>query len=476
MPSSPLRGVNVTESIVPRYHRTIDFEVLTREYPPPPEYFDNVWRWPREQIDALQGQRLREAIHRAWQIPFHRRRWSEAGLNPFHIRDGSDLPRIPFYTIDDIRESLERCPPLGDYHPFTLDEARHTPLRIFWSGGTTGEPRPTVFTQWDREVGAILSARTYYLHGLRPGDVVMNAWAYSTHNAAWIMDHALWHWLGCVPITTGTGLVTPSERQIEIAQQYGVTSILAVSDYLLHLAATARKMGLDPQQDLNVHTLSAFGNTGPVKEAWGCPVYDSYAFHEVQYVAAECPVGGGLHVFEDAFIVEIVDFETGKPLPAGEQGNIVVTCLYKTGTQQIRYNIQDISRLYPPGRCACGSWLRRMDPFQGRSDTMVKLRGINIWPEAIGRLIAGETRLNGEYFCYVERVEGATGPRDEMTVLVECLDADADRESIRRDLEEHLRNRLGVQLNVRPVAPTELHALTGYGVRAKLVRFQDRRR
>jgi len=404
---------------IPYYYQAVDYARLVEEYPPPSDYFDTVWRWPRERIEELQRRRLREAACRAWAIPFHRRRWARTRVSPEDVRGPGDLPRIPWYTIDDIRESLERHPPLGDYHPITLAAARQTPLRIYWSGGTTGEPRPTLYTAWDREVGAILSARTYYLHGLRPGDIVINAWSYSTHNAAWIMDHALWHWMGCVPITTSTGIVTPTERQLEFARRYGATSILAVSDYLLHMAGVARKMGFDPKADFKIRTLSVFGDPRPVREAWGCPAYDSYAFHEVQYVAAECPIGGGLHIFEDAFVVEIVDFETGEPVPPGQLGNIVVTCLYKTGTQQFRYNIQDISRLYEVGRCACGSWMRRMDYFLGRSDTMVKLRGINVWPEACGRLLQGDARTTGEYFCVADRVETETGPRDEMTMMVE---------------------------------------------------------
>lgn len=433
------------EVSIPYYYRAVDYRRLIEDYPPPPDYFDTVWLWPRERIEERQRRHLREAAARAWAIPFHRRRWEKAQVFPEHLRGPEDLPRVPWYTINDIRESLEQYPPLGDYHPITLADARRMPLRIYWSGGTTGEPRPTVYTAWDREVGAILSARTYYLHGLRPGDVVINAWSYSTHNAAWIMDHALWHWMGCVPITTSTGIVTPTERQLEFARKYGATSILAVSDYLLHMAGIAKKMGLDPTGDFKIRTLSVFGDPRPVRDAWGCPAYDSYAFHEVQYVAAECPVGGGLHIFEDAFVVEIVDFETGEPV-------------------------------YDPGQCACGSWMRRMDYFLGRSDAMIKLRGINVWPEACGKVLQDERRVTGEYFCVADRVKTETGPRDEMTMMVEVADRGTNRDPLRRDLEERLRHTLGVRIAVELVGPGELAPLTGHGTRAKLKRFEDRRK
>lgn len=461
---------------IPYYYRSLDYRQLVEQYPPAPDYFDSIWLWPRERIEELQRHRLREAAIRAWTIPFHRRRWKKAGVGPDDLQGLSDLGRIPWYTIDDIRDSLERYPPLGDYHPLTLGDARQMPLRIFWSGGTTGEPRPTVYTPWDREVGAILTARTFYLHGLRPGDIVINAWAYSIHNAAWIMDHALWQWMGCVPLTTSTGIVTPTRRQLELARRYGATSILATSDYLLHMAGVATQMGCDPKTDFKIRTLSVCGDPRPVREAWGCPAYDSYAFHEVNFVAAECPVAGGLHIFEDAFVVEVVDFESGELLPAGQLGNLVVTCLYKTGTQQFRYNVQDISRLYENGQCACGSWMRRMDYFQGRSDSMIKLRGLNIWPEACGRVVQGDLRLTGEYFCIVDRVDTGTGPRDEMTVLVELADQCVDRDTVKGEIEERFRRTLGVRLAVGLVGPGELATLTGHSIRAKAKRFEDRRK
>lgn len=461
---------------IPYYYRSIDFNQLVQEYEPPAEFMEGSWKWDREQIEATQLKRLKETLWKGWEIPFFRKLWGEKDFHPDDVKSLSDMHKIPMYTIDDIRESIERKPPFGDYQKYLFEDGQHTPLRFYTSGGTTGAPRPTIYSQWDREVGAILSARTFYMHGIRPGDAVMNSWAYSTHNAAWIMDHALWHWLGCTPVTTGTGNVTPTEKQVEFAKTFGVTSILATSDYLVHIAETAKKMGLDPKEDLNIKTLSAFGNTAPVKEAYGCPVYDSYAFHEVQYVASECTAEDGLHIFEDAFIVEVVDFETGKPLPPGHRGNLVVTALYKTGTQQIRYNIQDISAMYEIEQCACGSWHRKIDYFQGRSDTMVKLRGINVWPEACGKIIAEDPRVNGEYFCYVERRKPEGKPeRDEMTILVEPISDSVDRYALTNDLMDLLKKKIGVQINVDIVAPDSLKPLTGHGDRAKLKRFEDRR-
>lgn len=461
---------------IPYYYKSLDFNQLVREYEPPEEFMQGAYRWSPEQIAANQLKRLKETLAQGAEIPFFQHLWKKHDFAPSDVRSLADLSKIPQYTIDDIRESIERQPPFGDYQKYSFEDGQHTPLRFYTSGGTTGAPRPTIYSQWDREVGAILSARTFYMHGLRPGDVVMNSWAYSTHNASWIMDHGLWHWLGCTPVTTGTGNVTPTEKQVEFAKMFGVTSILATSDYLLHIAATAERMGYDIKEDFKFKTLSAFGNTAPVKAAYGCPVYDSYAFHEVQYVAAECTAGQGLHIFEDAFIVEVVDFETGQPLPAGHRGNLVITALYKTGTQQIRYNIQDISAMYDYEQCSCGSWHRRIHYFQGRSDTMVKLRGINVWPEACGKIILEDPRVNGEYFCYVESIKPVNKPaRDEMTIMVESQSASSDFYQMQQDIAQLLKAKIGVQLQVEIVPPGALNELTGHGSRAKLKRFEDRR-
>ncbi|TAK69838.1 MAG: phenylacetate--CoA ligase family protein [Betaproteobacteria bacterium] len=462
--------------VPPYYYQTLDWNRLVADYPPAPGYFDTVWKWPRERLVALQQQRLREAVQRAWQTPFYRRRWEKAGVRPDDIRTPADLPKLPFYTVDDIRDSIALDPPYGDYQGRAAAAAAEEPLRIFWSGGTTGDPRPTVYTQWDREAGAILTQRMYYLQGVRPGDVVMNSWAFSTHNGAWIYDHALHHWLGCLNITTGTGNVTATEKQLMFAHKYGVTTILSWADHLVYMANLARELGYDLQRDFKIRTLPTFGNPLPVKEAWGCPAYEAYGFHEVQVISAECDAHAGLHVFEDAFIVECVDVDTGQPLPDGETGNLVVTCLYKTGNQHIRYNIQDLCRIVSREPCACGGTHLRTDRFLGRSDTMVKLRGINVWPEGCGNVVNKDPRVTGEWFCYAETKKTPRGDVDELTIMVEHKAGIGDAGALRAQLEDRLKVEIGLRINVEVVGPDALRTLTGLGTdRPKPKRFEDRR-
>ncbi len=454
-----------------RPHQAVDFDELQRRFPPPPEYFESAWLDDPARIEAKQLARLKARAHMAQQVPFFDRRWRQAGFDARDLTSLDDLDGIPAYTVDDIRASIEAHPPYGDYQGASVAGALQEPIRLFASGGTTGASRPTLYTAWDREVGALLTARALYLQGIRPGDVVVNAWAYSTHNGAHIMDEALYKWLNCVVITTGTGNVTASKKQVELARDYGATAILTTGDYLLHLADVAEEMGLDVREDLALKALPNIGDPATLEARFGVPVLDSYGFHEVQWVAVECPERDGLHIFEDAFIVQIVDVDTGEPVPDGEQGSICITELYKTGSPQFRYNIMDLSTLRPREQCACGSWLRKMEPFAGRGDNMVKLRGVNLWPEALGEIAMRVPDVSDDYFVRAHR----EGNRDEITILVTSTSAPADFENVREQVAKALADTTGVKIGVEVVAPGSLDARTGFGKAAKLIRFEDER-
>ena len=454
-----------------RPFEAVDYDALVGAHTPPPEYFERDWLAEPETIEARQLERLRARARRAYEVPFFRRRWSEAGFHPDGLERLSDLSAVPSYTVDDLRRSIEAHPPLGDYQGVSLDDAAREPLRIFMSGATTGAPRPTLYTQWDREAGAILMARALYLQGVRPGDVVVNAWAYSTHNGAFAFDEALHRWLSCVVITTGTGVVTSSRRQVELAHQYGATAILTTGDHLMHLADVAREMGLDPKKDFALKALPNIGDRALLEQTWGVPHYQSYGFHEVQWVSVECPERQGLHVFEDAFVVQIVDPETGEALPDGEQGAICITEIYKTGSPQFRYNILDLSALYPRERCACGSWLRRMAPFAGRADNMVKLRGVNVWPEAIGEVALDDPRLEPDYFVRATR----EGNRDEMTVHLTSRRDASEYDALAAAAAGRMKERFGVRIRARVSAPGSLDAWTEIHTSPKPKRFRDER-
>jgi phenylacetate-CoA ligase len=457
--------------MIRRPFAAVDYEELVRAYPPPPEYFEAAWFAPPEEIEAVQLTRLRERALAAARVPFFERRWAAAGVDPRSIRTLDDLWRVPAYTVDDIRKSIDAHPPWGDYQGVTPADATREPMRVYMSGGTTGKSRPTFYTQWDREVGGVLTARALYMQGVRPGDVVLNSWAYGTHNGAFAFDEALHRWLNCVVLTTGSGNVTSSERQVELAIEYGATAILTTGDYLLRLADVAREMGYDPTSDFKICALPNIGDRDLLESTFGAECFNSYGFHEVQWVSVECPAHEGLHIFEDAFVVQIVDPETGEPLPDGEQGAICITELYKTGSPQFRYNIMDLSCLYPREQCACGSWLRRMGPFAGRGDNMVKLRGVNVWPEAVGQIALSVPGVAPDWFVQAVRAEN----RDELVVSVVSDHEPSEFATIAGAVEERLKERLGVRIACAVVRPGELDAWTEVNVSPKLKRFRDER-
>ncbi len=454
-----------------RPHEAVDLAAVERLFPPPPEYFEGAFFDRPEVIERRQLSRLIDKAWRAYAIPFHRRRWDAAGVHPRDLTTLDDLRRVPAYTVDDIRRSIEAHPPYGDYQGVTPDLATREPMRVYMSGGTTGQSRPTFYTAWDRAVGASLTARALYALGIRPGDTVLNSWSYGTHNGAWSFDEALYQWLSCVVLTTSTGNVTSTEKQVQLAIEYGATAILTTGDYLLRIADAAKAMGYDPAVDLKISALPNIGDAEVLSAAFGAEYFRSYGFHEVQWVASECPVHDGLHVYEDAFVIEVVDVDTGEPLPDGELGALVVTELYKTGSAQFRYNIMDLSYLYPRGQCGCGSWLRKIGPFSGRGDNMIKLRGINVWPEGVGEIAGSVPGTLPDYFVTARRV----GDRDEMTIQIVSDRPSTEFAAIGAAIEARLKSQLGIAIAAEVVERGAIDHLTELATSPKPKRFADLR-
>jgi phenylacetate-CoA ligase len=454
-----------------RPYQSVDLDEVARLYPPPPEYYETAYFEQPEAIERKQLARLQQRALTAYQVPFFRERWDAVGFDPRQLTSLSDLAKVPQYTVDDIRKSIEAHPPWGDYQGVTPATALREPMRVWMSGGTTGQSRPTFYTQWDREVGTLLMARGLYAQGIRPGDTVLNAWSYGTHNGAWSFDEALYRWLNCVVLTTSTGKVTSTEKQIDLAVQYQANAILTTGDYLLRMVEVARERGYELGTDLKITALTNLGDRDILESTFGLPYYRSYGFHEVQWVAQECPARDGLHVYEDAFVVQIVDPETGEELPDGQTGAMVITELYKTGSPQFRYNNMDLSFRYPREQCACGSWLRRIGPFAGRGDNMVKLRGINVWPEAVAELATAIDGITGDYFVRVRR----EGNRDEMSLAIVGQGDSAGYPDLASAVAKRLADVLGVNIAVEVVAPGSLDTLTEVETSPKPKRFKDDR-
>lgn len=469
---------------LPLYRSSFDFERLIGEFPLPDVFERTVWRWPPERIRALQERRFLQVVEAGWANRFYRDRWARAGLTPGDVRGLDDIVRLPTYTSDDVKDSLEARPPFGDFHGLDLSDLPSAgPLKMQTSGGTTGIPRPTLFDGWAWEAQAILAARALYIQGARPGDVMQIPMTCSLANAGWLSSKACHDFLGILPLTTGSGVVTSSRQQLEIARRFGTTMWHCFPEYLLRLAQVGREeLNLDVR-DLRTRFLRTY--LGPdtegslrreLEERWGCPVFDAYGTNEISAAAFECPEHSGLHLMEDAVYVEVLDVETGEPVAPGERGNLVATAFFRTLPPIIRYNLRDLGRVVAHERCACGSHFRRMDHFLGRSDAMVKLRGVNVYPMACLPAVRSDPRTTGEWVCVVDRVEVDGAPRDEMDVRVEVRRDCASRDGLRASLERRLKDDLGVVVSVTLVDEGALVDLANsQGREGKPRRILDRR-
>ena len=472
--SKNLPGIDLPAATrLPIYRHAFDFERLIREYPLPDVFEETVWRWSPERIRALQQERFLRIVESGWQNPFYRKRWSAAGLVPGDIRSLDDIVKLPTYTSDDVKDSLEARPPFGDFHDIDLaDLASAVPLKMQTSGGTTGAPRPTLFDAWAWEAQAILAARALYIQGARPGDVIQIPMTASLANAGWLSYKACHDFLGMLPLTTGSGVVTSSRQQLELARRFGTRIWHCFPEYLIRLAqASQDEFGRDVR-DLNTKFLRTY--LGPdldgslrreLEERWGCAVYDAYGANEISAAAFECTAREGLHFMEDAVYMEVLDVDTGQPVAPGERGNLVATAFFRTLPPIIRYNLRDVGRLVSAQRCACGSHFRRMDHFLGRSDAMVKLRGVNIYPMACLPAVRSDPRTTGEWICVAERVDASGVPRDEMEVRVEVRNDAPSREGLAEALEKRLKDDLGLAVRV---------ALTAEGSLAELANTDGR--
>jgi phenylacetate-CoA ligase len=383
------------------------------------------------QLRELQEKRFARVIERAWQVPFYKRHWREAGLNPGDIKTLNDLDKVPVFSKKDLMASVERSPPLGDYHGLAGQPHRAI---LHTTSGTTGAPQPLFFGPRDREIQNILLARAYLLQGLRPDDVV----------------HSVY------------GL------QVDLIHRFGATVLVGFSDFLRKLAAVAKEAGLEPGSDLKVRMICGHldhASRVELSNLWGgADTFDWYGVGDTGIIAAEGPRQDGLYLWEDAHFVEMLDPKTAQPVADSTPGNICVTVLFKdTIYPIIRFDTQDLSTRLPPDP-ESGIGFRRITGFGGRSDNMVKLRGINVYPTAIGPLLQALNGFTGEYVCHVNEA------RDEMTVIAEYAGADT---RAKNQLAQHLREKLGVRFAVELVAPGQTASLTGLEDRQKPQRLID---
>jgi len=470
------------QTSLPIYQKSIDWTAFFDTYPVPDVFEQTVYRWPREKLREFQNKRFMQLVETGWHNEFYSRRWRAAGVKPEDIRSIDDIAKLPSYTSDDVKTDQAENPPFGHFHGGGRDLLKTTPLKVQTSGGTTGKPRATLYSPWDWEMNGLTQARAMYIQGVRPGDVVQIPATCSLANLGWCVYKACHDYLGVLPLTTGSGIVTSSRRQLELAFDWGTNVWCSFPEYLTQLARVCREELKRDVRELKTKSIHSF--LGPdtdnslrkqIEELWDCDVYDLYGTNEMGSAGFECEHKNGVHVMEDCIYLELEDVETGKPVKDGESGNMVVTILHRNLPPVIRYNVRDLARIVSTERCECGSCFKRMDKFLGRSDDMVKLRGVNIYPMACLPAIKSDSRTTGEWICVVDRSEQNGVIRDDMTVRVEVLRGGGSNDGLQANLEKRLQGDLGVKVAVELVEEGSLAEAANLGREGKPKRLLDRR-
>ena len=452
-----------------RYFDAADAVEIEHQYPIGDAFLSGPAQLSRDELGALRERRFLSLVARGWQVPFYLRRWGDAGLEPEDIRRLDDVAKLPPYSKADLMDSIAAHPPFGDFHGLDFSDPARANVVLHTTSGTTGEPQPLFFGAFDREVQNALLARAYTLQGLRDDDVVHATYGFGMVNGGHYIREAILHFTNALLLPAGTGAETRSQQQVRLMQRFGATVLVGFADFLKRLGQVAKEAGVEASIRMISGHLGQ-EDPGELSALWGgAEVFDWYGVGDTGVVAAEGPTHDGLHVFEDAHIVEILNPESAAPLPPEQPGNICITTLFKRDVYPvIRFNTHDVSA-WLPGTGASRIGFRRLAGFRGRSDSMVKLRGINVYPTAIGKLLKTIDGLTGEFICRVSTADG----RDEMLVVAESDRLD-DHDSPEK-LGDLLRERIGVAIAVALVPPGATAADTELESRQKPIRLIDER-
>ena len=400
--------------------------------------YNDVETRPREEIRDLQSERLAETVEYAYEnVEFYREALEEAGLSPGDIESVEDISKLPFTTKEDFR----------DEYPDGLFAVEHDDVsRIHASSGTTGKPKIVSYTDEDLATWREVMARSLYAAGVRPDHVVQNAYGYGLFTGG-LGFHDGVEELGACVIPTGGG---NTSRQLDMLQDMESDVLSATPSYCLYLAEAAEERGIDPR-DLPLSTviIGAEPFTDPmreeIEEALDVTAVDVYGLSEIigPGVSIECEeVQNGLHVWEDHFYPEVVDPRTGEPLPEGEEGELVLTSLTKQALPVLRYRTGDMTSLTYE-TCDCGRTVARMDNVTGRTDDLLIVRGVNVYPSQIEAVMVDIEDVAPHYRIDLYR----RGNLDRMELTVEYHE---EYEGTHDELERRIREQLEETLEVNP--------------------------
>ena len=410
----------------------------------------------RSELEALQLERLKRIVAYVYdRVPFYRKRLDDAGVKPDKIKVLSDIQYIPYTTKDDIR----------DTYPFGLFAVPQKEIvRIHASSGTTGNPTVVGYTKNDLETWSDCVARLVTAAGATNEDIVQIAFGYGLFTGALGLHYGLER-IGATVVPTSTG---NTEKQLKFMRDFGTTALVSTPSYALYIAEVAADIGIDCR-DLKVR-LGLFGSEGcsiemrtKVEEAWNLFATDNYGMSELMGpgVSGECRLRCGMHFAEDHFLPEIIDPKTGDVKPRGEEGELVVTTLTKEGIPLLRYRTKDITRIHYE-KCECGRTHARMDKPLGRSDDMLKIKGVNVFPTQIESVLVSIPEVGPQYQIVLDQ----KNYMDTFEINIEVsdpklLESFSELENLQQSVRHKLQTVLGLDAKINLVEPRSLERFVG---------------
>lgn len=405
----------------------------------------------RSGLETLQRKRLQTTLNQAKKSLHYDRIFKEMGMDPDAVKTVQDIGKLPLTTKDDLR----------DHWPYGfLAVSRDELVRMHSSSGTTGQTTIVFHTANDIDQWASIVARSMYMTGMRRSDVFQNMMTYGLFTGG-LGFHYGAERIGALTIPAGAG---NSKRQIQLMRDFDTTTIHIIPSYALHLTHVFEELDIDPRRDTKLKR--AFIGAEPhsekmrrkLEDFYGCKAFNSYGLSEMcgPGVAFECPAQNGLHIWEDHFLVEMIDPQTLKPVPDGEEGELVLTTLVRDGMPILRYRTKDLTRIIP-GPCECGRTHRRIERIKGRTDDMMIIKGVNIFPIQIERKLMGIPGVGDNFLIVLERVDLT----DLMTVKVEVrreyfMGDLRQLETLRRRIVEELKSDILITPKVDLVEPDSL--------------------
>ena len=418
----------------------------------------------RQDIEALQLTRLQETVKRAANAPYYKKKFEEMGISPNDIKSLADLSKLPFTTKQDMRDNY----PFG----FLACDKKEL-VRLHSSSGTTGNPTVICHTKNDIATWANRVARCFYMVGLRDTDVIQNSSGYGMFTGGLGIQAGI-EALGAMSIPAAAG---NSRRQIKCITDFGTTAIHAIPSYALRLADVFDELGIDPAKDTKLTTflIGAEPHTEEtrrkIEQRFGVKAYNCFGMTEMSGpgVAFECTEQNGMHLWEDSYIIEIVDPQTLEPVAEGEIGEMVLTTLDREGMPLLRYRTRDLTRIIPEA-CPCGRTHRRIDRIKGRSDDMFIVKGVNIFPMQIEKILMQYPEVGTNYLITIKTENN----NDDLIIEVEKGNAPiADPHALCKSITRKLKDELLLTPYVILREKDEIPNAEGKAVRVKDLRSKE---